>query len=59
MISFKQLRKRLQEDHLTNANENVTPVIVVYEPRDLDELLERKRLCVPAMLVLDDSDEYE
>lgn len=59
MISFKQLRKRLQEDHLTNISENVTPVIVVYEPKDLDELLERKRLCVPAMLVLDDSEDSE
>ncbi|MBX3138427.1 hypothetical protein KF707_19525 [Candidatus Obscuribacterales bacterium] len=59
MISFKQLRKRLQEDQLTNTNENVTPIIVVYEPRDLDELLERKRLCVPAMLVLDDSEDSE
>ncbi|MBX3534560.1 MAG: hypothetical protein KF826_09430 [Xanthobacteraceae bacterium] len=53
MISFKQLRKRLQEDHLTNIDEEVVPIIVVYEPKDLDDLLERKRLFVPATLVLD------
>lgn len=57
MISFKQLRKRLQEDHLTNSAEDVVPVIVVYEPKDFDELINRKRKCVPAMLVLGASEE--
>lgn len=59
MISFRKCRKRLQEDCLTSGNEDLIPIMVIYEPGELDELIEGSRRYVSAMLVLGDFEQPE